>query len=449
MKTLSRRTFLRGAVGGTTVALALPTLDAMLTTASAATAELGPIFGVFFWANGLPWHAGHGQDQRIAGHPDLWTPAEIGPYTPTELLQPVARHDVSVLTGLRPHTDIPSTPVGQSDGHMRGFMVALTGDRPRPEGFDHPSHTLTALRPTLDQLVAKDPSFYGEDLPAFRSLVLGVSTARFHDYGHWNNISYNGPDSINPAMLDPGQLHDRIFGVSEDADLRRRADLLDAVLEDAHDLRARLGAADRRRVDAHLEHLFEVQRRLDLGSGTCEAPERPFGTRDFYAQNQLMAELLATGLACNITRVFSYMLTSPASTHLFSAQGASSGMHATCHDGQWLAVRNITEFQMRMFGDFLDALDAQEDPAGGSVLDRTLVYGTSEYGEGWKHSVNELPVVLAGGANGRHVRGQHVRDADGNLSRAQLTALRMIGLDYDGFGFNGGETDAEFSELIA
>jgi hypothetical protein len=40
---------------------------------------------------------------------------------------------------------------------MRGFMVSLTGDRPQPETFDHSSHTLTALRPTLDQYVARHP----------------------------------------------------------------------------------------------------------------------------------------------------------------------------------------------------------------------------------------------------------------------------------------------------
>ena len=64
-------------------------------------------------------------------------------------------------------------------------MVALTGDRPRPEDFDHGSHALTALRQSVDQYVATHPNFYGEQ-PRFRSLQVGVSEARFHDYGHWN-----------------------------------------------------------------------------------------------------------------------------------------------------------------------------------------------------------------------------------------------------------------------
>ena len=58
-------------------------------------------------------------------------------------------HEINVFTGLEPKTQIPSAPPGQGDGHMRGFMVALTGDRPEPESFDHSSHTLTANRATL------------------------------------------------------------------------------------------------------------------------------------------------------------------------------------------------------------------------------------------------------------------------------------------------------------
>ena len=46
-----------------------------------------PIFGIFYWANGMPWHAGHGETQGQGGYPDLWTPAATGPaYAPSPLL---------------------------------------------------------------------------------------------------------------------------------------------------------------------------------------------------------------------------------------------------------------------------------------------------------------------------------------------------------------------------
>lgn len=454
MKTmLSRRTVLRGAVGGAAVSLALPPLEAMLGThgAHAGGVDPDPIFGVFFWANGTPWHAGHGSVQGQNGYPDLWTPAATGPgYVPSELLMPLAAHQPSVVTGLEPKTEIPSTPDGQGDGHMRGFMVALTSDRPRPEGFDHPSHTLTALRPSLDQYVAKHEQFYGTDVPRFRSLVMGVSTARFHDYGHWNAISYNGPDSLNLPVMDPAQLYGLLFDVpANTTQLQHRASLLDAVMADASDLRGRLGAADKIRLDEHLSHLDEIQRRLELSVAACDDPGAPVGSDDFIVKTELMAQLLARALSCGLTRVFSFMLTSPATVHHFANLGVAEEMHKTCHDGLWESIRAITLYQMQAFARFLDVMQATADPTGVTLLDRMLVYGTSEYGEGWQHGNKEHPIILAGRAGGAINPGVHERIVDGNISVAHVTILRALGIQTPSYGFNGGETSDHLSSILA
>ena len=450
---LSRRTLLRGAVGGAAVSLALPPLEAMLGThgAWADGTEPEPIFGVFFWANGTPWHAGHGSAQGGGGHPDLWTPAATGAgYAPSELLMPLAAHQVSVVTGLEPKTEVPGEPAGQGDGHMRGFMVALTSDRPRPEGFDHPSHTLTALRPSLDQYVAKHEGFYGSQVPRFRSLVMGISEARFHDYGHWNAISYNGPDSLNLPVMDPAQLYGLLFDVPADTELlEHRATLLDAVMADANDLRGRLGSADRVRLDEHLSHLDEIQRRLELSVAACDDPGAPGSSGDLIEKTDLMAQLLARGLLCGLTRVFSFMLTSPATTHVFGNLGVPDGMHKTCHDGHWDRVRAVTLYQMQAFARFLDVMQASADPTGVTLLDRMLVYGTSEYGEGWQHGNKEHPVIFAGRACGAINSGVHQRVPDGNLSLAHVTLLRALGIETPSYGFNGGETSEDLSDILA
>jgi len=123
-------------------------------------------------------------------------------------------------------------------------------------------------------------------------------------------------------------------------------------------------------------------------------------------------------------------------------------MHKTCHDGHWDRVRAITVHQMEAFAIFLDAFAAVSSPTGESLLDRGLVYGTSEYGEGWKHSVKELPVVLAGTAKGQLRGGVHARQVNGNLAKAQLTALAALGLPDQSFGFNGAETSDVFTEVF-
>lgn len=453
-KVLSRRTLLRGAAGGTAVALALPPLEAMMIGSRGAYAEGPadePIFGMFYWANGTPWHAGHGQIQGEGGQPDLWTPAIVGPdYAPSPLLAPLAAHRVVAVTGMEPRTIPADSPPGQNDGHMWGFMTTMTSDRIRPEMFDHPSHTLTALRPTLDQYVAKHEAFYATAPSRFRSLVLGVSESRFHDYGHWNAISYNGPDSLNLPIMNPGQLYSLLFDVPADlAGVGQRARLLDAVLADAQSLRLRLGAPDRLRLDEHLAHLGEVQRRLDLASGTCElAPGAPADSPDLIGRTEIQAQLLAIALQCGLTRVFSFMLTSPATTHVFGNLGVPNDMHSTCHAGEWERVRAITEYQMQAFARLLDILAAAPDPLGVSILDRCCIYAASEYGEGWQHSVKEMPILIAGGANGKIARGYHYREPGGNLSKAHVTVLRAIGLDTPQYGFNGAETTEHLSGVL-
>ena len=455
---LPRRTFLRGALATGAVALALPPLEAMFSSKGALAdgTAIEPIFGVFFWANGLPWHAKHTASAvpdptfDPASHVDLWTPGQEGAgVAPSYLLDPLKDHAVNVVTGLEPKTSWVTG--GETDGHMRGFMVALTSDRVNPDGFYHNSHTLTSERESLDQFVAKHDAFYASGLPRFRSLTLGVSEARFHQYGHWNSISYNGPNSLNPPIMDPGQLYNLLFSPPGDvATVERRAKLLDAVMDDYHALRVRLGAADRARLEAHLEHLDEVQRRLELSTVVCEGPGQPPGSSsDPHAQTAIMAELLALGLKCGITRVFSFMLTSPATTHLFSnIAGVVNDMHTTCHAGQWTAVRDITLYQMQAFKILLDALAAVEVAPGVTALDATVLYGTSEYGEGWKHGVQEMPVVIAGTGCGKLKKGWHVREQGGNMAKAHVTLLRGLGLDIPSYGFHDAETSDDFSDLF-
>lgn len=452
---LARRTFLRGALaGGAVASLGLPLLDAMLPTrpARADAPQALPIFGIFYWANGTPWHAGHGDVQNQPGTADLWTPSTTGPaYVASPLLTPLAAHQVSVISGLEPHTVIPDVPPGQSDGHMRGWHVALTGAPMRSEGFDQPQHLMTVQQPTLDQYVAVHDQFYGKAPSRFRSLSLGISAARFHDFGHWNAISYTGPDAAIAPIMSTTQLYSLLFDVPGDLiGLGRRARLLDAVLDDAESLRVRLGAVDRQRLEAHLDSLGEIQRRLELTSGTCDAvPAVPGESDDLLQKTEIMGQILAVALHCDLTRVFSFMLTSPATTHVFANLGVANDMHKTCHDGAWEQVRAITDYQMQCFARLLDQMAKVPDAMDMTLLDRALVFGTSEYGEGYQHSDREMPIVLAGKAGGKLIANTHVREPGGNFSKAHVTMLRAIGLDTPSFGFNGGETSDQFSELLA
>src|SRR5690606_7507464 len=93
------------------------------------------------------------------------------------------------------------------------------------------------------------------------------------------------------------------------ADARRS--VLDVVMEDTVTLQGRLGAADRMRLEAHLDGLRDLEGTLDHVL-SCEAPGMPAeieddpGTEQLEQRNLVMARLLAMALACDLTRVFTY-----------------------------------------------------------------------------------------------------------------------------------------------
>ena len=112
--------------------------------------------------------------------------------------------------------------------------------------------------------------------------------------------------------------------------------------------------------------------------------------------------------------------------------------------GHFAAGTDIAQFAA-----FLGVLARHVDATGVSLLDRACILGLSEYGEGWQHSVAEMPALLAGGACGRLRRMVHVREPGGNFSKVHVTALRALGLTVPEYGFNGGATTEHLAGMLA
>lgn len=457
MRPLSRRTMLRGSVAGLIATVGLPPLEAMLNTHGEAFADgttAPKRYGLFFWGNGYGWIG--------RGRPDHWTPTGSSTmWTPSAQLAPLASHvgNVSVITGLEPKTSIPDSPGGQGDGHMRGVANALSADRPRPAGFYHPDHIFALSRPTLDQVIARHPSFINGTPTRFRSIEMSVSNNRFHDYGTWTCVSYNGEESQNLPIRSVDQLFELLFGVPvmgsrESGD---RASVLDAVSADARALRARLGVGDRVRLDAHLEHIAEIQRNLRASAPICTAPSRPTrgggfdgspGDEPLQDKAVAMARLIAVAMQCDLTRVFSLMFTGPGSQTVFRAVGAPTGLHQLCHENNWDQARAAAIYTMQTLSRVLDVFASTMDVGGGSLLDNLCMLATSEFSAGDQHEVGEFPVLLCGKGGGSLRGGVHYRQPSGNLARVHLTILRALGLPYDQYGFNGAETREPIAEVL-
>ncbi|MBK8173304.1 MAG: DUF1552 domain-containing protein [Sandaracinaceae bacterium] len=461
---MGRRRFLRGMLAtGAGVTLGLPTLESLLHRGSRARAD-SPTppkrFLVWFWGNGIV--------------PERWIPTETGAvWTPPAMLARIATPE------LRPYVSVVTNAEIKSawQPHAGGASGALCGSYLNdPIGSNG-----TPQSASIDQVIANaiDVSPGG-----LRSLELAGDRHFSGVAGTvYNYISHRGPGMPNEYDRDPRSVFRRLFGTVESVDPYStfRGSVLDAVLADANSLTASLTASDRARLDQHMTSIRELETRIAASAGpTCTAPTDPSGTvsdsmiedefgtvMNFTMMNDTMMQLLATALACDLTRVASYMYTGPAAftryfeapdvPHLAEYPTLPEATHAMAHlsDGSTPNTPLLAGMEaalnetMRHFGRSLEIFRNTPDGTG-NLLDNLVVYGTSCTGYGPLHSHTEYPLVVAGLAGGAIRGGTHHRFAGtpGNAARVPFTLAHAVGADIASFGLAEAQTSDVISELL-
>jgi Protein of unknown function (DUF1552) len=452
---LSRRTLLRGALGGAMVSVGLPPLEAMFNGNGTAHADGSPVpkrLGIFFWGNGVKL--------------DRWTPKNTGPtWTPSPELEPLTalKDYVSVVSGM-------SLMTGNERGHHAGCVGILSGAPMVSEPHPNSNYVSTFSKPSIDQVAA---AAIGQTT-RFRSLELGISRRTVSGEGttlHY--LSHSGPDSPNPPEYDPVAVFNRLFGkdfmptgapmAAVDPTRALRRSVLDAVGADIASLRAKVGTGDRSRLDQHLENVRSIENRLaDMAQAApagaaCALPATPGTFPDQNRQEQLepkmkaMSDLIAMALACDQTRVFSVMFSGSVGSTVFWQVGASGGHHDLTHDepGDQPLVHASTIFTMKELAVLLAALKGIPEGAG-NVLDNCVVLASSDVADGREHSIEDYPIVVAGGGGGylKHP-GVHYRSSGENTSMVLLSVLRAAGLPITEFGDKGGHVTTGCSAIEA
>ena len=439
MKAMDRRTVLRGLLGGAAVTLPLPTLEIMLDASGEAFAGGDPLptrFGVWFWGNGIK--------------PDSWIPPfEGADWTPSAELQPLAdlRSYVSVLTGMEIKTD--------DHPHHSGMAGIMTGRKYEKLGDIRDTIVSTFASQSVDQLAA---DWHSGTTP-FRSIEAGVTWFRGTDEGStFQHLSHNGPNNPNPSEYDPIALYERLFATETDPsrDLLRRS-VLDAVNDQARVLNERLGAADRIRLEQYYDSVRTLEHRLAMAGppcGTSAAPGSSYldigGLEQIEEKNLAMAQLVATALACDLTRVFSVLFSPAGSEVLIWQVGASDPLHTLSHEEPQPqpTVDAAITFTMEQLAVFLETL--RDTPDGtGNLLDRCSILCTSELSDGYDHRNDEFPILIAGLGDGRLRGNYHYRSSSSrNTSEAVLTALHGGGVELGSFGADEGYADAVIDDVL-
>ena len=341
-KHLPRRTFLRG-MGATA---ALPFLEAMVPAGPGARAAAAATERIRLVAieevHGLPgcntWGATQflyspektGKDFEIATKSSL---ISLKPYQ--EYLTIISNTDVRMAEAL-------NAPEIGGD-HFRSSAVFLTQAHPKQtQGSD------IWCGASLDQLYAQK---FGQDtpLPSMQFCIENLDQAGGCTYNYscayTDSISWASPNQPLPMIRDPRVAFDMLFGAGGTAQERKerretRKSILDWIMSDVSEVKKDLGSNDRRRVDAYLDTVREIERRIQMvenhnNSGEKrELPGAPAGVPDSFSEHmKLMFDLQVLALETEMTRVISFKTGRDADNRVFPESGVTKPFHPSSHHG--------------------------------------------------------------------------------------------------------------------
>ena len=130
--------------------------------------------------------------------------------------------------------------------------------------------------------------------------------------------------------------------------------------------------------------------------------------------------------ACDLTRVMSYWYSDPLNNVLYPA--ATAGHHQLTHDepGDQPQVHQIVLDAVDAYAQLVASLSSVQE-GDGTLLDHTVLLGTTDVSYGRTHQIDEFPILLAGQCGGALTTGVHYRSATKeNTSHVVLSILRAM-----------------------
>lgn len=449
MRDFNRRSALKGVLGGAAVTVGLPLLDLFLDGNGEALAATGaPVptrFGTWFWGCGV--------------NQARWMPNVVGKaYDIKAELKPIEplRDKVTVFSGF--NCVLGGRP---NLAHWSGVMATLTGSAPISGGQNGGA----TEQPTIDTLVSD--AIGGNS--RFRSLEVACTGSAGVSY------SMRAGSTVNPSEVDPVLLYQRIFGpefkdpnaaeFKPDPEVMLRRSVLSSVKDERDALLKRAGSSDRARLDQYFTSVRQNEQQLQLmlqkpaPAEACSVAKQPGAatlgpTWDVAVKaHDLLTDLVVMALACNQTRVFNVALSAAASN--LRRSDAPISFHQLTHEelvDQKLGYQPQSTFfieqSMAAFGTLLTKLDAVKEGAG-TLLDNCLVLATSESNFAKLHTIENLPIIVAGRGGGKWKAGQHVAGNGDPSSRVGLTVQQALGMSIDSWGTGAMQTARPISEVLA
>lgn len=308
---------------------------------------------------------------------------------------------------------------------------------------------------SFDQMLAQS---YGRSTKV-PSLVLGCersnpSVHKNYSMLYSSHISWSSPTTPTPLEIYPALAFDRLF---KDAATPADQSVLDAVLEDATNLRNKVSASDRQKLDEYLNSVREVEARIGHArkrgelqgwSPTTEDPQmqRPDDgvPQDISEHMKLMCDILVLGFQTDTTRVTTLKLNNDHSAlrfpNLSSLQQPGNGIDYMIHhllshsDGDdWLKVNQFFMEQIAYLAAKMDSISE----GSRTLLDNTMLLSCSSMMAGARHDNDQLPIFLLGRGGGKLNSGQVLDYRDSSerqLCRLFLSMMEKMNLPLERFG---------------
>jgi hypothetical protein len=433
-RSLPRRTFLRGV--GTTVAL--PLLESMVPafTALAQTPANPPMrFGAVYVPNGATMKH--------------WMPETIGTLDFKPILKPLEpfRDRMNLYGNLsRAGGKSVTDHAVSSAGWLSGAVAKQTEAEDIKVGI------------SIDQVLAKN---IGQDtqLPSIE-----LATEDFSGYvggcvpgyscAYMNTISWASETAPQPMETNPRTAFERMFGRASNsaeraARIREDRSILDSIVDEAQGLQRRVGPRDRARLSDYLDHVREIERRIqrtEAQNAKRVEIDAPLGVPEtFEAHASMMFDLLAVGYQSDVTRVFSFMMSREASQRTYPELGIPQTHHDVSHHGgqadNMERHAKVNTHYAQLFAKFVEKL--QSMPEGdGTVLDHSLIFYGGGMSDGQAHSPYPLPLVSLGGASGKVKGARHLMAPEWTpIANLWLSVANLYGVHLDTFAESNGRVE--------
>jgi len=282
------------------------------------------------------------------------------------------------------------------------------------------------------------------------SLVLGCeksnpSVHKNYSMLYSSHISWSSPTTPTPLELYPALAFDRLF---KDDVQRGDKSVLDAVLDDARNLRRNISTTDQQKLDEYLASVRDVEQRIEQAGKVGEMQgwrptlDKPNISRppDGIPQNiadhlRLMCDILVLGFQTDTTRVTTLKLNNDHSSLRFPHLGVDYMIHHLLSHSDtedWLMVNQFFVEQLAYIARKLDQIQEGERTA----LDNSMLLFCSSMLTG-AHDATQLPVVVLGGGGGKIKTGR-VLDYSGNpnrqMCRLYLSIMEKMNVHLDRFG---------------